>query len=414
MRLLAVVPFLFPQSCPPARQQTDAEAICGAKMVKALLDRGVDLRVIAFDQAGARVDGSFLWQGLEDHIVRIQEQSNSPLWSRCLKSARHGVNAWIDWIDRTVRHARLEHRKRPFDAVYSRSLPSAGHMAGYRVARTLGLRWICNINDPWGPSVTPGYAGKPGPVDRFWDLFWLRRTLRAADLVTYPCERLGSFHRQISGVEHRMEVIPHVGYGRQVSARSDMFVLTHAGNLSAGRSGTLLLQAFLDFLAETPEAQACSRLVFVGEIDPALKGRLDDPLLTDRVVVTGRVNYEQSLDHMASASALVLIEKQLAEGVFLPSKLCDYFAMEKPILALSPSRGVVADLAAEHRGILMAEPQNKQAIQQAIRELYQSWRSTGLGSLALDPRLSDMVRPCTLAGKLIDAIRSTVLRNPIL
>ena len=59
----------------------------------------------------------------------------------------------------------------------------------------------------------------------------------------------------------------------------------------------------------------------------------------------GRVNYQESLDYIASASICILIEATMEESIFFPSKLADYLASGKPVLAFSPGKGLAADLA---------------------------------------------------------------------
>ena len=41
--------------------------------------------------------------------------------------------------------------------------------------------------------------------------FWMRRTLRKADLVTYPSHRLRDYQATLSTIPHRSLIIPHVG-----------------------------------------------------------------------------------------------------------------------------------------------------------------------------------------------------------
>lgn len=411
LRLLGIIPLLAPRLCPPTGPQTSAEAICGGKVVLGLQKAGIDLEVVSFDQTGARLDSSSFWTGIERCTLRLPDRSSGPMPLRLFKAVKHGVRHWIEWVDQAVSYAKVAHRKKAFDAIYSRSLPAAAHLAGYRLARYLRLPWIANMNDPWGPSITPSCEDKASRWDHLSTLFWLRRTLRSADLVTYPSERLGMLHRRISGIDRRMEVVPHIGYRSARLADRDLFVLTHAGSLVSGRSGQVLLRAFIEFLAEIPDARQFSRLVFVGQIDDASKQHIAENAVGELVDCTGSVSYERSLDHIAGSSALVLIEKPYEEGVFLPSKLCDYFAASKPVLALSPVKGVVSDLAANYRGFIVAHPEDKETIRKSLVLLFKSWRNNRLNDFTPDPRLADLVDSDVLTEKLIRAMES-VCRQP--
>jgi glycosyltransferase involved in cell wall biosynthesis len=407
MRVLAIVPLIAPRLCPPVGPQTSAEAICGGKVILGLRRAGLELDVVAFDQEGAPSDSSSFWSSLSQGVTRFPESSTGSRWSRVCKAAKHRVPHWIEWTDQTVAWAGRRHASHPYGLVYSRSLPSAAHMAGYRVSRILRLPWIANMNDPWGPSVTPNCDDRVGWMERWTTLYWLKRTLKAADAVTYPSERLGRWHRKIGGMERRMEIIPHIGYAKPDSkANSARFVLSHAGSLVSGRSGATLLQAFANFLVQLPEARARARLQFVGKMDGPAEQDLARLGLKDVVTCTGTVSYERSLELIAESSALVLIEKPYPEGLFLPSKLSDYLAARRPILALSPAVGVVADLAVKHRGFIVAQPGDVSAVQNGIGRLYDAWRNGALECLAPELSLVNEFSSEALTKKLIAAFES--------
>ena len=285
-----------------------------------LRQAGLDLDVVAFDQQGAPRDPSSYWASLDDEsVVRFPDHSRSSRWARLVKAAKHRVPHWIDWTDQTVEWALKRHAQRAYQLIYSRSLPSAAHMAGYRIARLLGLPWIANMNDPWGPSVTPNCDDHVSWVERASTLYWLKRTLKAADVVTYPSERLGRWHRKIAGAERRMEVVPHIGYAKECKElRAEHFVLAHAGSLVSGRSGSTLLQAFAAFLAENAEARRVARLRFVGKMDAQAEQDLSRLAIADVVSCTGSVSYERSLELIAASTALVLIEKPYLKACFYP------------------------------------------------------------------------------------------------
>ena len=57
---------------------------------------------------------------------------------------------------------------------------------------------------------------------------------------------------------------------------------------------------------------------------------------------------------MAQAAALLLMEATLDEGIYLPSKFCDYSRSGKPLLLFCPEAGTIADLVGgyQHPGFL--------------------------------------------------------------
>jgi len=277
-----------------------------------------------------------------------------------------------------------------------------------------GVPWIANINDPWEFHFVPGLAyPKTSALNEAAYLFWLKRTLREADLVTYPCRQLHKFHEKLSGVSHHAEIVPHIGT-RAVSkpARSvtaSEFRLVHAGKLGSseitGRSSNALLLALREFLNAHGEAKEITKLVLVGQKDSATSALVESLGLQNNVEVVGRVSYEESLNYIASASACVLVEADFAEGMFFPSKLADYLAARKPVLALSPRTGVVADLATQG-GIYRVGCKDANAIQAAVESLYQDFMLNSLRNAGPSEALVQQFEPETVAQNFLTAVDS--------
>ena len=77
---------------------------------------------------------------------------------------RYQTIASARWVAAAVEAAERLHRVRPFDLVYSRSLPKEAHICGYWTARRLRLPWLANLNDPWDFHVTVPEVRRTAPA----------------------------------------------------------------------------------------------------------------------------------------------------------------------------------------------------------------------------------------------------------
>jgi glycosyltransferase involved in cell wall biosynthesis len=376
MRILCISPFF-----PPTR---DSEAFCSGKMVQALQQQGVAVTTLRLDAPylRAKQDTSKLWDSLETAAFGIGDQPGRGRIRAVLCTLRYRTPVWPRWIDKVVRRAGELHRAEPFDLVYSRSLPMFSHIAGYWVSRKLNLPWVANINDPWDEHLFPGMEHRAASR---WHAalsrYWLRKTLATADLVTFPCARLANYIVQLTEAEPRVEIIPHVGSRGPELERHEEFRLVHAGKLGTneitGRSSSALLTGLRRFLDEMPSARAVTRLVLVGPEDPRNSAVIEELGLSSAVTNIGLVSYEESLRHIASASACVLIEGAMREGIYLPSKLADYIVAGKPVLALSPRVGTLSDLAGG-AALTVVDQGDERQIQLAVRRLFESYQGQRL------------------------------------
>jgi hypothetical protein len=197
--------------------------------------------------------------------------------------------------------------------------------------------------------------------------------------------------------------------------------LVHAGKLGTneitGRSSEALLKGFKRFLgSQTPGAKdAC--LIFVGSADAETEKAVEQMGLRNSVVLTGRVNYDASLDWIGGASACVLIEAPMQEGLYLPSKMVDYLAAGKPVLALSPKVGTVRDMSTD-AAVMPLDQDDDCGIAYAIGLLHRAYAAGDLQRLAPSETLVKTFSPdlvasrfLTFASQLSPALAEAVARR---
>lgn len=384
-------------------------------MVRALINLGIDVRVIfARNIRGGSfpLDHSALWESTRDVATDISlPTAKDPL--RSLRAAFRYQSFHARWLSQVVRHAMRMHRKREFHVVYSRSWPMVAHVAGYWCSKALGLPWVANTNDPWDLCYFPGQPVQPGR-DRFFASLWLQRTFRHAQLLMFPSQRLANFHFRLADHNAAIGIIPHVGWSQKhEQSRNDLaggrplFTLVHTGKIGStdisGRSTRGLLSALARFLAVAPEARSVVRFLVAGPEDNQTRRLVDELGLQEQVAFVGRLSYEESLKRISSASVCVLIEAKMDEGIFLPSKLIDYIAARKPILALSPRMGVAADMAAAGE-LLRVDPDDVPAIQAAIASLYANFQRGTLHSCAPNEAFARQFEPEVVARQFMGAV----------
>ena len=321
-------------------------------------------------------------------------------------AARYQSHVYVRWIDAVIAKAQELHGKRKFDIVYSRSVPEIAHFAGFWCSKRLRLPWVVSMNDPWlvpqrklGPSLLGGTVYSQ----------WLRRTLKHANATIYPTERLHHYQNRLLNINKPATIIPHVGYAVR-SHREDkqpIFRIVHAGKLGSNekpdRSTGALLNGFRNFLIEYPEARPRTKLILVGPEDPDTTMRVSELGLADVVEAVGIVSYEQSLRYVSEAAVCLLVEADLSEGIFLPSKLIDYLAAKKPVLALSPRVGVIADFAT-HGGITRVDSSDEQGIHDGIGKLYSEFIKGSLQLRITDETFVKQFAPELIAAKFVSLI----------
>jgi glycosyltransferase involved in cell wall biosynthesis len=398
LRLIRVLCFspLFPPSA-------NSEAFCSAKMVLALLARGLDVEVIRLAQIGKQTaaDYSEQWRSLGCRTRSVETLEGRRTLILLPLALKYRTISGLRWIHGSIRTARQLHKATPFNVVYSRSMPWIAHVAGFWAARILGVPWIANINDPWDVHHFPEARDfQKRDLHRKDADVWLRRTMSKADLVTFPCERLSQYTQIAAPRDGPIAILPHIGAESEASPSTKEFHLVHAGKVGTGeitgRSCESLLRALAMLVAECPEARSVTRLTFVGREDPDVTQLAGELGISSLVHSVGRVSYDQSLGYIRQAMVCVLIEADMKNGIYLPSKLSDYVCAGVPVLALSPREGTVADLAS-NAGILVVPPNDVAQIYQALLLLFRAYSAGSLKKFAPSPALLHMFSGGALA-----------------
>ncbi len=409
VRVLCVSPFFAPLA--------NAEAFCGGKVALDLLAEGVDLTVLTVDYSSHHkfsYDSSDLWAPLRAITHAIPPHGETSKFFSAPLGLRFCSPDWARWLGATLAKARQLHR-RPFDVIYSRGIPNVAHIAAFWISRTLRRPWVANLNDPWDLEAThllPQFRHRRKLTARtvIQDL-WLRRVLASADVLTFPCSRLRDYHLRLGRVRGSTFVLPHSGRRAAPRPRAPGFQVVHAGNLGSGESTrrnstNCLLAAIRGLLDRFPEARSNLRLSLVGAKDTPTLRLADELGLSEFVSCTGRVSYSESLRHIAAASVCLLVEGNMPEGIYLPSKFADYVTARKPVVALSPRVGTISDLE-RYRGVARANVDDPAAIEAVLERYYRAFTLGQLENSVPEESLMSQFDGAAIAGRLHTLLRAT-------
>lgn len=371
---IAVVSQAFPPAANP-------ESLATAKLVHSMLEAGARVTVLTTDGYGA---------GHERLLARLQHRSlevlrvNCPrglarlpahlacaVWSLSPVGPAYFVHAGL----RLFRHSGMAAP----DVVYARGLPSHGYFVGARLAREYGAPLVVHFSDPWPKRQWPApYGNRPDLPER-WEEAASGAVLRQAAAFTSPSHRLLRFMAdRFPEVRSKpSRVLPHavppwdVVPGPPKAANDDRMELVHAGRVDDARDPRPFLAGLRQFLDARPRAM---RLRMIGAGWSKLDGAVRALRLEDDVEQVQTMDYLDTLARLRRADALLLLEAAMPEGIFLPSKFADYCWARRPLLAVTPRIGEVADYLQRVNLEVVPSDGGTLRIAEALRRLYDQWR----------------------------------------
>ena len=192
--------------------------------------------------------------------------------------------------------ARKLHEEKSFDLVHAHMLPRDGH-AGLLVARALGVPMALTVH---GTDVLRYFEPGRTPWARN------RRIAQEADALMAVSTLLLSRVAPYRGEGRIMRVVPN---GVDLSlvpeqVRTTPRAVISVGTLKARKCMDRTLEAFARLAGEFPDATLT--IVGMGEMEGALRGRIAELHLEQRVTLTGGLPHGQVLARMAESDLFVL------------------------------------------------------------------------------------------------------------
>jgi len=263
------------------------------------------------------------------------------LGHRSMKRFRDRLERWpLLFAPSIVRWAK------PFDIIYSRSLPTRSALLAARVKQLSGRPWVMHLSDPWAETS----YGDHSIAERRRMQRDEARCVEQADLVTFTTEPMADYYRKkYPNAAGKIRVSPNVfdcgTMRRENPPRSEhgKFRLVYTGALYGERTLAPLLSAIA---ALDPLDQNKIEVIVAGNaVDEAVDEMRKIVPLSVRYL--GPIGFREAKSLQESADLLVTLEPPARgplDGTYMQSKILDYLPTGRPILALTPAGSVAARL----------------------------------------------------------------------
>lgn len=366
-RVLMFAPYSFPPMC--------AESIATTKFISMLLKNEWKIDVIASRDIIACYpkDDNHRWAGVEQsvHLVGYSGRRIFGLTVFKLKS--------VQWSLQAISVALKLLKKNKYDVILSRATPLYGHLPALIIQKKTQIPWIANWSDPVPQDKAPSPYGYGANAKLgLFETVYLSLISKYAQAHTFPCERLRQYYGlYLPSTFPKSWVVPHIalrGFQTSLSVRTEKFVVFYSGSLIF-RPVDVLFQALRRLKDKIGEKFV---LHFIVNEAQHLSDKAIQYDVVSLINVNSNISYCQTQTIIQDASAILILEAQCDEGIFLPSKVADIIQTGRPILAISPQEGVLNDLITQYGGGIVADNQSVSSVMLAIETLFEAWNQGDL------------------------------------
>lgn len=259
------------------------------------------------------------------------------------------------------------------DAIISSSTPVTCHFIANELKTKYKIPWIADLRDLWTQAPYYQYSF----IRRFRETKMELKTLsRAEALVTVSknlAETLGTLHKEkliyaiLNGFDPQEMNISHVDL-------TNKFTITYLGSLYHGkRDPSKLFKALQDLISEGKINPNDIEVRFYGQKEDWMEKEIEIYRLQGIVNEYGVIPRNIAVEKQRESQLLLLLMRDHPKeiGVYT-SKIFEYLAAQRPILAIGSLEGVVNDLLEDTTAGIYAT--SVKDVKKALEEYYNEYK----------------------------------------
>lgn len=260
------------------------------------------------------------------------------------------------WVPFAVEKGIKIYKQRAIDVIYTTSPPHSTHLAGLLLSRITKKPWVADFRDPWtlkayhrnNDSLIGKFLLK---IERYLEKVVLKNASKIfANTKSNKLNLLNSYSflnkNKVIHLPNSWEEFPEYIKSDQ---KNNCFTIVHAGTFYPKFKPYALLYAlsawrkeYQDFI--TPFFKKGIQVILLGATDLTTRKVIKDLQIEDIVTVKPWVSLDEARQNMRKANLLwATLGTGKESSSYIPSKLFEYIAAEKPIIGFFPD-GEAADL----------------------------------------------------------------------
>lgn len=257
------------------------------------------------------------------------------------------------WISFAFGQACKIIEKENIDLVLTTSPPHSAQLAGLKLKKKYGIKWIADLRDPW-TDIYYYKEFKHLPFAERLDKKYERLVLENADKIITVSYDLKRMFLQKSDIidEKKIIIIPN-GYDeadfknlRKADLPQSEFIISYTGTLAESYNPNIFFDALKKLISGNPDVNF--KLRFIGSPADSLMKRIRDMSMNKNLEVIPTVSHEKSIEYLNESTILLLVIPEVKNDIgILTGKLFEYLASGKTIVCIGPEDGEAAAIIKE-------------------------------------------------------------------
>lgn len=310
------------------------------------------------------------------------------------------------WVKPSIKFLSKYLQEKPVDAVVTTGPPHSMHLIGLGLKRHFPqIPWVADFRDPW--TNIDFYKD----LNLTWFSDKIHHKMERKVVQNTDCVVVVSNHmvKEFSAFNpNRLELITN-GFDdsdiENVAVLLDSdFSLSHIGTLNAARNPVSLWKVLSEISRENETFREDLKIQLIGKVDFSVLEDLERYGLAENLVKTDYLSHDKAIKKQQSSQILLLLinNSQNAKGV-LTGKFFEYLAAKRPILAVGPTDGDVADVLDETHAGRIVDFDDEAAMKSIVLEYYNQYKK---GKLEVDSHSVEKYSRRELTRQLADLLNN--------
>jgi len=308
------------------------------------------------------------------------------------------------WIKPSVKYLQSYLNKNDVDVIISTGPPHSMHLIAEKLHQKNDVKWLADFRDPWSDI----YYNKD-----FKELSFVKNrnkkleksVLKKADCVLTVSNAL---KKEFSKYANRVEVVTN-GFDDDFLEPSkvlldEKFTISYIGLLPKQSNPENLFRVLQLLCSQHKDFEKDLQLNFIGDISDVVKTAVCNNKLKENTRFIDYVDHTKAIEYQQKAQVLLLLIPNVkkCKGI-LTGKLFEYLSAKRPILAIGPEDGDLADVIEDTNAGIIVDFDNDDKLSSEILKLYHQYKK---GNLEVDSKNTNKYHRKELTKKVAFIINS--------
>ena len=306
---------------------------------------------------------------------------NPSLFGKLLKYIR--ANYFIPdarkfWIKPSVNYLKKYLKENKVDVVITTGPPHSMHLIGLILKKQLNIKWIADFRDPWTE------------IDYFHQLPLTKRAikkhhsleaevLKNADTVLVVGKTMKENYKKFN---QNIVIVTNGFDGKISDSKIELdakFTITHIGLMNADRNPKMLWEVLAEIGNENKAFKTDFELKLIGKVDTTVLKDISRYKLVENVKIINYIAHEHIVELQKKSQVLLLIVNNVPSAKqIITGKIFEYLMAKRPILAIAPADGDLAEVLNKTNGGFVIDFNDKLQLKKCILDLYSKFKNENL------------------------------------